>query len=243
MSAPAEILALPKPAWVTEDVAMLYDMAVRFLEAEIAPKYEEFEKAEIFDRESWLKAGANGLLCASMPEKYGGSGGTFAHESAIIEAISHVGTDGFGIALHNSIVAPYILHYGSEDQKKRWLPRMASGELIGAVGLAPALLPFTQLPGLRPPDAAPDWLAPNTSEMGLYWEIAADHRRQGYASEAGAALIRYAFDVLNLQRIVATTTYDNTASIGVMRRLGMTIERNPLPEPIFMQVVGVLENR
>ncbi|MEZ5782707.1 MAG: acyl-CoA dehydrogenase family protein [Rhizobiaceae bacterium] len=135
MSAPAEILALPKPAWVTEDVAMLYDMAVRFLEAEIAPKYEEFEKAEIFDRESWLKAGANGLLCASMPEKYGGSGGTFAHESAIIEAISHVGTDGFGIALHNSIVAPYILHYGSEDQKKRWLPRMASGELIGAIAM------------------------------------------------------------------------------------------------------------
>ena len=118
-----------------------------------------------------------------------------------------------------------------------------SGELIGAVGLAPALLPFTQLPGLRPPDAAPDWLAPNTNEMGLYWEIAADHRRQGYATEAGAALIRYAFDTLNLQRIVATTTYDNTASIGVMRRLGMTIERNPLPEPVFMQVVGVLENR
>ena len=118
-----------------------------------------------------------------------------------------------------------------------------SGELIGAVGLAPALLPFTQLPGLRPPDAAPDWLAPNTNEMGLYWEIAADHRRQGYATEAGAALILYAFDTLNLQRIVATTTYDNTASIGVMRRLGMTIERNPLPEPVFMQVVGVLENR
>ena len=118
-----------------------------------------------------------------------------------------------------------------------------SGELIGAVGLAPALLPFTQLPGLRPPDAAPDWLAPNTNEMGLYWEIAADHRRQGYATEAGAALIRYAFDTLNLQRIVATTTYDNTPSIGVMRKLGMTIERNPLPEPIFMQVVGVLENR
>ncbi|MCB0051799.1 MAG: GNAT family N-acetyltransferase [Caldilinea sp.] len=118
-----------------------------------------------------------------------------------------------------------------------------SGELIGAVGLAPALLPFTQLPGLRPPDAAPDWLAPNTNEMGLYWEIAADHRRRGYATEAGAALIRYAFDTLNLQRIVATTTYDNTASIGVMRRLGMAIERNPLPEPVFMQVVGVLENR
>jgi acyl-CoA dehydrogenase len=135
MAAPSEILGLPKPAWVTEDVAMLYDMAIKFLEAEIAPKYEAFEKAEMFDRESWLKAGANGLLCASMPEEYGGSGGTFAHESAIIEAISHVGTDGFGIALHNSIVAPYILHYGSEEQKRKWLPKMATGELIGAIAM------------------------------------------------------------------------------------------------------------
>ena len=135
MAAPSEILGLPKPAWVTEDVAMLYDMAIKFLETEIAPKYEDFEKAEIFDRESWLKAGANGLLCASMPEEYGGSGGTFAHESAIIEAISHVGTDGFGIGLHNSIVAPYILHYGSEEPNNKWPPKMATGELIGAIAM------------------------------------------------------------------------------------------------------------
>ena len=135
MTNPAEVLSLPKPAWVTEDVAMLYDMATKFLEAEIAPRYEEFEKAEIFDRESWKKAGEAGLLCASMPEEYGGSGGTFAHESAIMEAVSHVGVDGFGIALHNSIVAPYILHYGSEEQKRKWLPRMASGELIGAIAM------------------------------------------------------------------------------------------------------------
>ncbi|WP_157017760.1 acyl-CoA dehydrogenase family protein [Mesorhizobium xinjiangense] len=135
MTDPASILGLPKPAWAGEDVAMLYDMATRFLEAEIAPRYEAFEKAEIFDRESWLKAGQNGLLCASIPEEYGGSGGTFAHESAIIEAVSHVGVDGFGIALHNSIVAPYILHYGSEEQKKKWLPKMASGELIGAIAM------------------------------------------------------------------------------------------------------------
>ncbi len=132
---PASVLELPKPRWVSDDVAMLYDMAARFLTEEIAPKYEEFEKAEIFDRASWRKAGEHGLLCASMPEAYGGSGGTFAHESAIIEAISHVGVDGFGIALHNSIVAPYILHYGSEEQKKKWLPRMASGELIGAIAM------------------------------------------------------------------------------------------------------------
>ncbi|MEP9370626.1 acyl-CoA dehydrogenase family protein [Mesorhizobium sp. KR1-2] len=135
VTSPAEVLGLPKPAWVTEDVAMLYDMATKFLEAEIAPRYEEFEKAEIFDRESWRKAGEAGLLCASIPEEYGGSSGTFAHESAIMEAVSHVGVDGFGIALHNSIVAPYILHYGSEEQKKKWLPRMASGELIGAIAM------------------------------------------------------------------------------------------------------------
>jgi acyl-CoA dehydrogenase len=132
---PATILELPKPRWVSDDVAMLYDMATRFLSDEIAPNYDAFEKAEIFDRASWEKAGANGLLCASMPEEYGGSGGTFAHESAIIEAISHVGVDGFGIALHNSIVAPYILHYGSEEQKKKWLPKMATGELIGAIAM------------------------------------------------------------------------------------------------------------
>jgi acyl-CoA dehydrogenase len=134
-ASPATILGLPKPGWFSDDVAMLYDMAVKFLDQEILPRYEEFEKAECFDRESWRKAGANGLLCASMPEEYGGSGGTFAHESAIIEAVSHVGVDGFGIALHNSIVAPYILHYGSDEQKRRWLPRMASGELIGAIAM------------------------------------------------------------------------------------------------------------
>ena len=105
---------------------MLYDMAHRFMSEEIAPRYDEFEKNEMVDRASWEKAGAAGLLCASMPEEYGGSGGTFAHESAIIEAIAHVGVDGFGIGLHNAIVAPYILHYGSEEQKKKWLPRMAT---------------------------------------------------------------------------------------------------------------------
>lgn len=132
---PAEVLQLPKPAYMAEDVGMLYDMSVRFLEAEIAPHYERYEKDEIVEKSAWRKAGDNGLLCASMPEEYGGSGGTFAHESAIIEALGHVGTDAFGIALHNAIVAPYILHYGSEEQKKKWLPKMATGELIGAIAM------------------------------------------------------------------------------------------------------------
>ncbi len=115
------------------------------------------------------------------------------------------------------------------------------GELIGAVGLAPVLLPFGQLPAFQHPGAPTGRPVANTSEVGLYWEIAAHHRRKGYATEVGAALIRFAFGALYLQRIVATTTYDNAASIGVMRKLGMSVEHNPLPEPIYMQVVGVLE--
>ncbi|HMF67126.1 MAG TPA: acyl-CoA dehydrogenase family protein [Phyllobacterium sp.] len=132
---PEEVLGVPKPDWKTDDVVMLEDMATKFLEAEVLPHYDRFEKQEIFDRSVWELAGENGLLCASMPEEYGGAGGTYAHESAILEAVSHVGVDGFGIALHNSIVAPYILHYGSEEQKQRWLPKMATGELIGAIAM------------------------------------------------------------------------------------------------------------
>ncbi|MCG7508805.1 acyl-CoA dehydrogenase family protein [Mesorhizobium retamae] len=132
---PADILSLPRAGWAGDEVAMLYDMSTRFLSEEIAPHYEEYEKNEIVDRSAWEKAGAAGLLCASMPEEYGGSGGTYAHESVIAEALGHVGVDGFGIALHNAIVAPYILHYGSEEQKKKWLPKMATGELIGAIAM------------------------------------------------------------------------------------------------------------
>jgi acyl-CoA dehydrogenase len=131
----AAVLGTPSPDWETEDVAMVREMASRFLENEIAPRYDEFEKDEIVPRSRWEKAGATGLLCASMPEEYGGSGGSYAHEAAISEAIGHVGVDGFGIGLHNAIVAPYILHYGSEEQKKKWLPRMATGELIGAIAM------------------------------------------------------------------------------------------------------------
>lgn len=132
---PADILSLPRAGWAGDEVAMLYDMSIRFLSEEIAPHYDEYEKNEIVDRSAWEKAGAAGLLCASMPEEYGGSGGTYAHESVIAEALGHVGVDGFGIALHNAIVAPYILHYGSEEQKKKWLPKMATGELIGAIAM------------------------------------------------------------------------------------------------------------
>ncbi len=117
----------------------------------------------------------------------------------------------------------------------------ATDEVIGACGFAPVMLPFGQLPVFRPDVAAPAQPTRNTSEVGLYWEISPRHQRQGYATEAGAALIRYAFTELNLQRIVANTNDDNTTSISVMRKLGMTIQRNPLPTPPYMQIVGVLE--
>src|SRR6201995_2749983 len=89
----------------------------------------------MYPREVWTKAGAAGLLCASMPEEYGGAGGTFAHEAVIQRELSLAGFDTFGGALHSGIVAPYILHYGTEEQKARWLPKLATGELVGAIAM------------------------------------------------------------------------------------------------------------
>ena len=136
MTQPHEALGVAPPAWrAADDVAMLEDMTRRFMADEVAPDYEEYEKQGRVPRSVWHKAGEAGLLCASMPEAYGGAGGTYAHEAVIAEAMGHAGVDGFGLALHNSIVAPYILHYGSDEQKERWLPRMATGELIGAIAM------------------------------------------------------------------------------------------------------------
>jgi RimJ/RimL family protein N-acetyltransferase len=80
-------------------------------------------------------------------------------------------------------------------------------------------------------------------EFGLYYALSPAYQRQGYATEAAQALINYAFTQLHLKRIVATTTYENVASIGVMRKAGMRIEKNPFPDPPGFQVVGILENR
>ena len=132
---PSEVLDLPAPAWMDDELQMLSDMSRKFFDAEVVPEYERFEKQEMIDRAVWEKSGDAGLLCASMPEEFGGAGGTYAHEAVIAEALGHTGGDGFGICLHNSIVAPYIRHYGSEEQKRRWIPRMASGELIGAIAM------------------------------------------------------------------------------------------------------------
>ena len=116
-----------------------------------------------------------------------------------------------------------------------------SGLVIGACGYVPCLDRFEQIPGLS--TAAPEApVAFTTTELGLYYAISSAYQRQGHATEAARAMIDYAFGELSLVRIVATTTYDNAASIGVMRKLGMRIEKNPLPDPPWLQIVGALDN-
>src|SRR6201991_5334862 len=118
---------------MTEDLVLLEEQAPRFLQSELVPQVERWTKNGIMDRAAWTKAGEAGLLCASMPEEYGGAGGSFAHEAVINREFSLAGFDTFGAPLHSGIVAPYILHYGTEEQKQRWLPKLATGELVGAI--------------------------------------------------------------------------------------------------------------
>jgi RimJ/RimL family protein N-acetyltransferase len=115
----------------------------------------------------------------------------------------------------------------------------SSDEVIGAVGLVPSFGPFEKLSGLGFPRRGKPAMR-FTPELGLFWAIAPAHQRHGYATEAARAMVRFAFDELNIARLVATTEHDNAASIAVMRKLGMTIERNPDPEPAWFQTIGVL---
>jgi RimJ/RimL family protein N-acetyltransferase len=116
------------------------------------------------------------------------------------------------------------------------------GQLIGACGYVPCLSVFEQLPGFASGDLS-GGPAFNSTEFGLFYAISPAHQRRGFAAEAAQALVDYAFGTLRLKRIIATTSYDNTASMGVMRKIGMRIEKNPHPEPPWLQVVGVLENQ
>jgi len=132
----SDIVNLPRPSWMTEDLVLLEEQARRFITAEFGPHIDAWHEAHFYPREVWTKAGAAGLLCPSMPEEYGGAGGTFAHEAVIDREYSRAGFDTFGAPLHSGIVAPYILHYGTEDQKRRWLPKLATGEFVGAIAMS-----------------------------------------------------------------------------------------------------------
>ena len=121
--------------WMTEDLDALRDHTRAFMAKELAPNLEKFSEQGFVDREFWTKAGDAGLLCISIPEEYGGGGGTFGHEAVIAEEQAYALDDGWGNSVHSTIVAHYILQYGTEEQKKRWLPKMASGEMIGAIAM------------------------------------------------------------------------------------------------------------
>ncbi len=118
-----------------EELQIMRGAVSRFLQKEFVPHMEKWEKQGFVDREAWLKAGEAGLLCASIPEQYGGGGGNFKHEMVLVEELSYANITGFGNGVHSGIVAHYINSYGTEDQKQKWLPAMARGEIVSAIAM------------------------------------------------------------------------------------------------------------
>ncbi|MFJ9389915.1 acyl-CoA dehydrogenase family protein [Nocardioides sp. NPDC101246] len=121
--------------WMDQDLDDLRDLARTFFEKEVKPNIDTYIADKHVDRGLWRKAGDLGLLCLSIPEAYGGGGGTFAHEAVLIEEQARVGDTAFGASLHSGIVAHYLLAYGTEAQKNEWLPKLASGEVVSAIAM------------------------------------------------------------------------------------------------------------
>ncbi len=112
------------------------DTVRRFIAEHVVPHHAQWEKDGQVPRELWLKAGELGLLCCNVPEEYGGIGGDFLHSTILIEEMARVGATGPTFYLHSDIVAPYIVDFGTEEQKTRWLPKMATGEVVVALGMS-----------------------------------------------------------------------------------------------------------
>jgi acyl-CoA dehydrogenase len=120
--------------WMDEDLAIFRDAVARFLEVEMVPNEGQWRKQQHVGRDIWRKAGAMGLLCTDIPAEYGGVGGDFRHEAVLYQELARRGLSGFGQGVH-SICAHYFINHGTEEQKHRFLPHMASGALIGAIGM------------------------------------------------------------------------------------------------------------
>ncbi len=129
------LMALPVPRWMNPELTLFRDEVRRFVAREFVPHEARWETAQHVDRDAWTKAGAMGLLLCDIPEAYGGSGGSFAHECVVFEELTYANVTSFGKSVH-SIVAHYVLAYGTEAQKQRWLPKMASGEWIAAIAMS-----------------------------------------------------------------------------------------------------------
>ncbi|MGO9513327.1 MAG: acyl-CoA dehydrogenase family protein [Steroidobacteraceae bacterium] len=120
--------------WMDEELAIFRDAVARFVEVEMVPNEDLWRKQQNVGKEIWRKAGAMGLLCTDVSADYGGVGGDFRHEAVLYEELARRGLSGFGQGVH-SICAHYLVNHGTEEQKHRFLPRMARGELIGAIGM------------------------------------------------------------------------------------------------------------
>ena len=120
--------------WMDDDLRMLREAVSRFVETEMVPLDAAWRKQKHVDRATWRKLGEAGFLLMDVPSGYGGGGGDFRHEAVLYEETQRRGLSGFGQGVH-SIAAHYVLNYGTEEQKQRWLPRMAAGELIGAIAM------------------------------------------------------------------------------------------------------------
>ncbi|TDC54255.1 acyl-CoA dehydrogenase [Actinomadura sp. KC345] len=121
--------------WMTDDLDELRALARKFCVNELEPHQKRWREQRHIDRDVWRKGGDVGLLCLSVPEEYGGGGGTFAHEAVLMEEQARVGDNAWGIGVHCVVAAHYILAYGTEEQRREWLPRMAGGEVVTAIAM------------------------------------------------------------------------------------------------------------